>query len=242
MWQNQPMATRGDQTQPTRTDRHGARQAAIIEVARRQLGEVGPAALSLRAIARELDLVPSAVYRYFAGRDAILTTLVVDGFNRLGQAVEDGAASTPAPRECWIAAWRAARTWAVDNPHEYALLYGTPVLGYAAPDDTVIPAQRIVMQLARIVLEAGAVPEPTGRTLDRQLADDVREILAVLPSLGFAEPIAPDQVVAVIDAWCHLIGTISFELFGQFTGAIEHGEKMIIRLAEDWADRVGLRD
>ena len=61
---------------------------AILERAGVQLAEVGPAALSVRQIARDLEMASSAVYRYFPSRDALLTALIVEGYDDLGEAVE----------------------------------------------------------------------------------------------------------------------------------------------------------
>src|ERR1700756_1738163 len=101
----------------------------IKEEARRQLAEVGAHGLSLRAVARELGMVSSALYRYFPSRDDLLTALIIDAYDAIGSAAEAAiAASAGAPaRERWAAACRAIRAWAVANPHEYALIYGSPV-------------------------------------------------------------------------------------------------------------------
>src|SRR3954453_12334092 len=76
-----------------RTARALARPAltrATLERARVQLAAVGPAALSVRQIARDLEMASSAVYRYFPSRDALLTALLVQAFDDLGEAVEAG--------------------------------------------------------------------------------------------------------------------------------------------------------
>uniref|UniRef100_UPI0003708657 helix-turn-helix domain-containing protein n=1 Tax=Saccharomonospora saliphila TaxID=369829 RepID=UPI0003708657 len=85
-----------------RTARRRARAevvAAITDTARRQLGEVGAQALSLRAVARELGMVSSALYRYFPSRDDLLTALIVDAYDGLGAAAEQAADTAAAPRE-----------------------------------------------------------------------------------------------------------------------------------------------
>src|SRR5215207_9080182 len=96
----------------------------ITDAARRQLAEVGAAALSLRAVARELGMASSAVYRYFPSRDDLLTRLIIEGYDALGAAAE--AADDPAdpPLDRWLAVCRTVRRWALAHPHEYALLYG----------------------------------------------------------------------------------------------------------------------
>src|ERR1700688_3623533 len=116
----------------------------IKAVARRHL-ETDGANLSLRAVARDMGMVSSALYRYFASRDDLLTALIVDAYNALGEIVE--AADTAVTdrddlRERWLAVARAVRGWALANPSEYALLYGSPVPGYKAPQDTIPAAVR----------------------------------------------------------------------------------------------------
>src|SRR3954454_1962832 len=108
--------------------------AAIKDEARRQLAAGGAAALSLRAVARELGLVSSALYRYFPSRDDLLTALIIDAYDSLGAAAEAAAVAngTAGPRSGWRAVCHAIRDWARQNPHEYALIYGSPVPGYQA--------------------------------------------------------------------------------------------------------------
>src|SRR5215469_13446558 len=121
----------------------------IKEAARRQLATEG-ANLSLRAIARELGVVSSALYRYFASRDDLLTALIIDAYNSLGEAAEQGEGAV-ARRDLagrWLALGRSIRTWARENTPEYALLYGSPVPGYQAPQDTIGPASRPVWVMA----------------------------------------------------------------------------------------------
>lgn len=111
----------------------------ITDAARRQLAESGAAALSLRAIARELGMVSSALYRYFPSRDDLLTALIIEAYNAIGEAVEEAVATGDTPRARWRAAAAAVRHWAIGHPHEYTLLYGSPVPGYQAPQDTIRP-------------------------------------------------------------------------------------------------------
>jgi len=131
----------------------------IKEAARRQLAETGAPQLSLRAVARELGLVSSALYRYFPSRDDLLTALIIDAYDSLGEAAEAAAAAngTAGPGCGWRAVCHAIRDWARQNPHEYALIYGSPVPGYQAPRDTVAPAARVPLVLGKLVLESQAI-------------------------------------------------------------------------------------
>ncbi|MGW4791617.1 TetR/AcrR family transcriptional regulator, partial [Nonomuraea sp. NPDC004297] len=107
----------------------------ITDIARRQLATEGAGGLSLRAVAREMGMVSSAIYRYFPSRDDLLTALIIDSYNALGEAVERAEATVPRDDHLarWLAACGAVRDWGVAHPHEYALIYGSPVPGYQAP-------------------------------------------------------------------------------------------------------------
>src|SRR5579862_9020730 len=132
--------------------------AEIKTIARRHL-ETDGANLSLRAVARDMGMVSSAVYRYFASRDELLTALIVDAYNALGETVEaaDAAvADRTALRQRWMATARAVRGWALAHQAEYALLFGSPVPGYAAPDDTIAAAARTPVVLLRILADGVA--------------------------------------------------------------------------------------
>src|SRR3954467_10923783 len=117
LWQDSGMPT-------TRAARREDVTARILEIGRQHLARHGAAALSLRAVARELGMVSSAVYRYVANRDELLTLLIIEAYDALGTAVEEAAApaSDRSPAERFVAAGRAVRTWAIANPHQYALL------------------------------------------------------------------------------------------------------------------------
>ena len=91
-------------------------EAQIIELGRRHLVTEGAAGLSLRAIARDLGMVSSAVYRYVASRDDLLTLLLVDAYSELADAVDRAGAAAGGPwREQLLAMAHAARAWAVES-------------------------------------------------------------------------------------------------------------------------------
>jgi AcrR family transcriptional regulator len=191
----------------------------IKEIAREHLAVDGPN-LSLRAVARDLGVVSSAVYRYFASRDELLTALVLDGYTALADAIE-AAESAVARRDLggrWNAIGHAAREWALENQHEYALLYGSPVPGYEAPADTIEPATRpvvVAMSVLRDGVERGVVELPADR-LPRAVRADLDGIRA---TPGF-EDVPAALLARGMSMWALLFGTISFELFGRLTNAI----------------------
>ena len=193
----------------------------ITDIARTQLAAHGAAALSLRAVARDLGMVSSAVYRYFSSRDELLTALIIDGYDALGAAVEQADASRPRDDYAgrWRAVTRAARDWAVAHPHEYALLYGSPVPGYQAPEDTIAPAARSAAVFGRLVSEAHAAGalhrDPARGPVPPTLTADLERLReAVLPG------VPRDVAATALTSWAGVFGVISFELFGQFTNVI----------------------
>ncbi|MFJ7150241.1 TetR/AcrR family transcriptional regulator [Streptomyces sp. NPDC100445] len=211
--------------------------AAIKEAARGQLAAEGAAKLSLRAVARELGMVSSAVYRYFPSRDDLLTALIIDAYDALGEAAEQArdAASAAAPLDRWTAVCEAVRTWALAHPHEYALIYGSPVPGYAAPDTTVRAAARVGLVLIDIVREAHRDPGLTLPPLPAELVPEAERMGA-----DFAPGLPPEAVAALVAAWAQLFGLVGFEVFGQFNRVVEDRAAFFRHAAVRLAQGAGL--
>ena len=225
----------------------------IREEARRQLAEVGANGLSLRAVARELGMVSSALYRYYPSRDDLLTALIIDAYNAIGAAAEAaahqvgaaraGTGAGPPARETWAAACRAIRAWAVANPHEYALIYGSPVAGYRAPEATIGPASRVPLAFASILEAAVASGTAGASALSGTLAAQAAALAAALPATpgaSDAPAIPADMLVRAVIAWTQLFGMISFELFGQFVGSFEPADAFFDHAVAQLAAFIGL--
>ncbi|GAB3700006.1 TetR/AcrR family transcriptional regulator [Mariniluteicoccus flavus] len=214
---------------------HAATLERILELGRAQLAEVGPQQLSLRAIARDLGVSSSAVYRYVASRDALLTRLITTAYASLADAVTTAERRRRRGdhRGRWRNACHAIRAWAAEHPHEWALIYGSPVPDYAAPQDTVEPASRVALVLIRIAADAEAhatADAPTG-LLRRQLGDLAAQLDVDLD---------PATLAAVVDAWTHLLGTVSLERFGHLVGSVDPADPYWNRIVDDHATRIGL--
>jgi AcrR family transcriptional regulator len=213
----------------------------IKRAARRQLAEQGAPNLSLRAVAREVGLVSSAVYRYFASRDELLTALIIDAYDALGAAAE--AADATRERADLLgrfdAVCHAVRDWARANPHEYALTYGSPVPGYAAPQDTVGPATRVTNVLGRIVMDgaaAGILRPQAADWLEPPVDAEMRRISdTVFP--GVPRPVLARGLVA----WTELFGAVSFEVFGRLETIITDRDAWFAYQTAIMARLVGLR-
>jgi AcrR family transcriptional regulator len=217
---------------------------AILDKAREHLAAQGAAGLSLRAVARDLGVVQSAVYRYFENRDALLTALLVDSYNSLGATVEatvDASAAAP-PAQRWVDAATAIHSWAIARPHEYALLYGSPVPGYKAPADTIAPGTRVSFALLRIVHDAhttGHLRPPALGGVTPNLSPGVEaEMTAAVQAFG--SPLDPATMFAVMLAWTQLFGLLSFELFGQTQGVITDSRAVFVAAASAMAAMMGL--
>ncbi|WP_433374209.1 TetR/AcrR family transcriptional regulator [Actinoplanes sp. CA-142083] len=194
----------------------------IKAVARRHLATDG-ANLSLRAVARDIGMASSAVYRYFASRDDLLTALIIEAYDSVGDAAERAAtaAGDAGFADQLVAVGHAVREWALAEPHQWALIYGSPVPGYQAPQDTVGPATRVIFQIAGIVRDAyaagriGPQPEISGRYSE--------ELAAVAEHFG---PDIPARLVGTaMSAFIQLCGAVSAELFGQLNKSVDEDRR-----------------
>jgi AcrR family transcriptional regulator len=189
----------------------------IVRIGRAHLATDGAAALSLRAVARDLGVVSSAVYRYVGSRDELLTLLVVDGYDELGDAVDDALSSVDradhANRLKVIG--RTVREWALAEPATYALLFGSPVPGYRAPvERTTGPGTRVIGRLVEVwedAWRAGAVGVEESTVAPRRLS---RDLARIRREMGIT---APDELIARgVLVWAAVFGCVSFEVFGQY--------------------------
>ena len=211
----------------------------ITDAARRQLAEVGAEGLSLRAVARELGMVSSALYRYFPSRDDLLTALITDAYRALGDAAEAADQPVGHPTRRWHAVCATVRGWARAHPHEYALIYGSPVPGYQAPHSTVAQAARVPLLLVGVLRDAWSAglltppadQPPPGPTLADQLRQLGQTIAPELPR--------PALNCALI-AWTQLFGMISFELFGQLVGSVDPADEFFGHTVAHLGDFLGL--
>ncbi|MFI5959392.1 TetR/AcrR family transcriptional regulator [Cryptosporangium sp. NPDC051539] len=226
-----------------RTARARAREELTREIkaaASRQLTDVGAAALSLRAVARELGMASSAVYRYFPSRDELLTALIVDAYDAVGAAAEQAEASVARADHAgrWLVTATAVRRWAVARPEEYALIFGSPVPGYRAPGTTVDPATRVPLLLLRVLNDAA----DAGQLRDARDADIPAPVRADFEALRpqIAPGLSDEQYARALMAWTQLIGSISFELFDHLKNVIHDYEAYFVFQMTGVGARLGL--
>ena len=211
----------------TREESRARANAAILAAARTQIAEHGGGGLSMRAIAREIDMVSSAVYRYFPTRDALLTAMIVESYGNLDDAL--GRARGTTPRRRWASLGNAFRAWGTRVPHEFQLIYGTPIPGYVAPPET-IPAAAAVARHFLLVGGLQPVPAYDDRTLRRQLAVAL-ELVPEADASGAA---------AVLAEMAALVGTVGMELAGHFVGSADPADRLYAALLARQADTLDL--
>jgi AcrR family transcriptional regulator len=186
-------------------------RAEIKQAALRQLAESGPGGLSVSAIGKELGVSGPALYRYFAGRDELLTELVIDAYNDLADALSAALSHVPRqePRARLEAMARGYRSWALAEPHRYRLLFGPPLPGYDAHAERLVAASVAPMNLLLGTLrEAGdRAPTPPSRPLASQLTAWAQT---------HAADVDPAIALRAILIWSRLHGLVSLEIAGNF--------------------------
>jgi AcrR family transcriptional regulator len=228
---------------PTPRERARARTLEdITRIGRRHLATEGAAALSVRAVARDLGVVSSAIYRYVRSRDDLLTLLVIDGYDELGDTVDAAVNEVAADdyRGRFLAIGRAVRQWALREPATYALLFGSPVPGYQAPAErTTGPGTRVIAALVRVwedAHSAGAASAPAASPVPRKLAADVTRIRK-----EFTTTAPDDLVLRGVLSWAALFGCVSFEVFGQYgPDTFAAADELFERQLQVLADTTGL--
>lgn len=214
-----PIATQAADVPIRRRDRiRNATVAEIKEQAWSQIAAAGPAALSLRAVARDMGMTSSALYRYFPSRDHLLSTLAADGFASLADQLEDTERKLDAKRidaeNRFLTLVRSYREWAIAHQQEYSLMFGTPVPGFEqCGPEAKLEMVRGVNVLFRCMVagldDGGIVPPPLQPAVERKLLPKLRKWHDHAGS-----DLPPEALATCMFIWTQLHGAISLELFG----------------------------
>lgn len=226
---------------PKPTD-DAALPAVVKDTARQHLLKLGASGLSLDAVARDSGLAVAAVEAAFPHRDHLLTALIVEAYDASGAAMEQAdraAAATGAPAGArLLAASRALRRWSFANSAEFTLIYGSPVPGYHAPQDTVAPASRTPAVLAGILrsaLEAGELTPPRRTVPGGLLRPEAVELFGGAPAAPFS-----DIVERGIVLWSSLIGLLVFQVFSRTHDSVRDEAAYFDHAVAVAAETVGL--
>lgn len=213
------MGTREETKQQTR--------ARILHAARKEIAERGGVGLSMRAVARGSDLVSSAVYRYFPSREALLTAMIIESYEHLAGALGEAPGGSSAER--WRHLASGLRDWARQHPHEFQLIYGTPVPGYVAPPETVPAAAAVARPFLAVAGGVEVAPFAAPRVA-RQM-----EVLTEV-----AEGVTREGGGAVLAELAALIGAVTLELGGHLVGSAEPADPFFRALLQRQVDTLGL--
>lgn len=203
-------------TTPTRRDRQRAATLAEIKTAALdQLATRGPGGLTIRGVARAIGMSPAGLYRYYDGLDALITELIADAYNDLADAVVAVTAPSGDVRDRLHAGMQSYRSWAIEHPNRFLLIFGTPIPGYTAPEEgpTVAAVRRIGAAFFAVGVEALDRWAPENPTNVRSSAAESKvagDRFGDLPS---------EFIAAFVSAWGHFHGLVTLELLHQLDWA-----------------------
>src|SRR5262245_25499240 len=188
-------------------------------------------------------MASSAIYRYFPSRDDLLTALIIDSYDALGGTVEQAIAARRGSDHLgrWRAACRAVREWALEHPHEYALIYGSPIPGYRAPRDTVAPAARIPNALLGVVRDCWRADRLAPAEMDLAMSRSMARQVDGLAELTNLEELPRPTLAGVLIAWSQLFALVGFLLFGPLEGVFDDKAAVFEHSINQLAHLIGLR-
>jgi AcrR family transcriptional regulator len=210
--------------------RNGAlNEAAVLAIkqhARQLMAEEGTAGLSIRGIAKMMEVTPPAIYHYFASLEDLITTLIAEDFNGLADALEAArdASSAATAGGKLLEVVVAYRQWALDHPVDFQLIYGNPIPGYAAPREVTVPAvvRTFVTPVALIetALQSGElIPQPPYDAIPPEVEAHLHQLIT---EGGY--PIQTLSMHLAMVMWTQLHGIIMLELYNHLepnVGSVE---------------------
>jgi AcrR family transcriptional regulator len=199
------VATARTETETPRQRYRAQVQEEIKQHAWEQIASAGASALSLNAIAKQMGMSGPALYRYFANRDELITALIRDGYESLAATIREAVANGADIRGLA----QALRTWSLNDPQRYLLIYGTPVPGYQAPEDTT----RLASEVMTALLNAGS-----DKGLTALPPSPLQAHLAEHNVWAGAHTDEPQTLHRAMILWTRLHGVLSLEAAGHFTG------------------------
>ncbi|HWE55418.1 MAG TPA: TetR/AcrR family transcriptional regulator [Acidimicrobiales bacterium] len=192
-------------------------RAEIKRLAWTQIAQEGADALSLRAVAREMGMTSSALYRYFESKEQLLDALAVEAFGSLADTLEEVERRAhddeleAGPR--FMAITCAYRQWAVEHPTEYRLMFGVPV---ADLDDRNEATKAEMYRGVAVLTRCMAVGVAEGSIQPAPLAIAQAERLAGRLQMWSDRDdlhLPAEALAACMFTWTQLHGAISLELF-----------------------------
>lgn len=157
--------------------------STLLEAANDLLATEGPAALTVRRIAAAAGVSTMNVYSRFGGKDGVVEHLFVEGFRRLGEAMNAAEATDDSVADLRVCGL-AYRQFAVDHQTLYSVMF-----------ERVVPDFEPSIE-AKVL--AGSTLELLAKRLERAM------------SAGALRSADPLQTAALVWATCH--GLVSLEM------------------------------
>ncbi len=206
--------------------------AEIKEAAWAELQATGLQDLSLRSVARRLGMAPSALYRYFDSRDALLTTIIIEAYEALGtelQRAYDKAATRPRvhSRDVYLEVARRYRDWAMSHRLEYKLIYSTTIPGYTGTDQTKLAASRSTDVLLQIMADLVHENGLDSKAWKANLTPDLRRRLQAWADM-MTEPMPPEALLAALSCYASLHGAINIQMYSHLPPMVEDNEDLFV--------------
>jgi AcrR family transcriptional regulator len=215
-----------------RDERRLANVAEIKAIARRQLAEHGTGGVSLREISREMRMASSALYRYFASYDELITALCVDAYDAVADGLAAARDTRPADDHAgrWWAICHAYRRWSLDNRPDFALIFGTPVPGHRAPEFATGPAAgrfaTVPLDVYATAVDAGAAdPDRTEIPPTLEVGDLLRHLLHT-DSGADGSGYPPRLAGIALTAWASVLGFLVTEIFGSLSRLVADTDEL----------------
>lgn len=253
----QPAGERADAARPaTRRDRvRAATRDEIIETARRLLLEHGQAAVSLRAIAREMGMTAPGLYRYFGSHEELFRHVIAGIFTELTgdirQAISDAARHGEDPQDeaeakarmtaKVVAACHEFRRWSLAHKGEFNLVFGVPLPGF--DDGRYDVAEECALQFAGTFFtlffemwEHNRFPVLSDEEIEPGLRD---QLAHYRDSLGVQLPLG--ALLTFLRSWMLLYGAVAMEVLGHLGFALTDPSPMFDITLAEMASMVGLQ-
>jgi AcrR family transcriptional regulator len=157
------------ETMRPRPYHHGNLREALLQGAIRVIAEVGPAAFTLREVARRAGVSHNAPYRHFQDKEAILAAVAAEGFRELTRAMREAGERRSNALDKLKQSGLAYVAFAVRRPEHFAVMFDAPVRGGGDPDYARAAEESFgtLMTFIEDCQREGQVPP--GNTLERAL-------------------------------------------------------------------------